>query len=99
MGAEASLKIDAVIISTAAATEEALRGLNATTIFRIKEGDESAVPTSLRDMPFQLVKILAGKEYSDRKSRKATIDNFLVGFFLVVIGAVLGAIFTAIVKS
>ena len=46
---EASVKIDAVIISTAAATEVGLRDLDDTTLFRIKEGDEGAVPGPLRD--------------------------------------------------
>jgi hypothetical protein len=99
MRGEANVKFDAVVISTAAATEEGLRGLDDTTIYRIKEGDESAVPGPLRDFSFQLVKILAGKRYSDIQSEKARHDKLLIALFSAVVSAVLAVFVTLIAKS
>ena len=68
-----------------------------TTLFRIKEGDEGAVPGPLRDWPFQLVRILAAKHHSDRETAKARSHSFWTAIFAGVIGAFLGALFTALV--
>jgi hypothetical protein len=95
MRGEASLKLDAVIISTAAATELGLRDVDNRALFRLKEGDESAVPESLRGQPFQLVRIFAAMLHAERESAKANARAFWIAILAGVIVTFLGAIFTA----
>jgi len=86
-------EVNVAIEASAGVSDAILMTLDDTTLFRISEGDERAIPESLKTQPPSLMKILARLQFTIRQRRSDRWHDLR----MVVIGALAGAIIAAII--
>ena len=89
--------VNVAVETTASASDAILTGLDDTTLFRISEGDERAIPESLRAFSPPLVKILAKQQHTNRQRASDRVHAFWTTLLVGLICTALGVLLTFII--